>query len=170
MPAPLGATDQIPARIVFLGDSITDGHTYPLLVQASLATAWKPVPKCLNAGIGGDTAEGMLARLDRDVSALRPTLVSASAYVNDVVWCGARDLRSPDVRDRRQTSGQRHRSHAANDERSPQEAAQKLLDATNEIVRRIARDKKTRLGDVAAQFQPAVAAGEDRYLEPTVAI
>ncbi len=54
-------------RIVFLGDSITDGHTYPLLIQQALREAGQPVPLAINAGIGGDTAEGMRARLDRDV-------------------------------------------------------------------------------------------------------
>ncbi|MBE3069760.1 MAG: hypothetical protein IMZ66_05945, partial [Planctomycetes bacterium] len=72
-------------RIVFLGDSITDGFTYPLLVRQALAEAGRPVPALINAGIGGDTADGMLARLDRDVLAHRPTLVSMSVGVNDVL-------------------------------------------------------------------------------------
>jgi lysophospholipase L1-like esterase len=74
-----------PERIVFLGDSITDGDTYPLLVRQALAEAEKPVPVCINAGIGGDTAAGMLKRLDRDVFARRPTVVTLSAGINDVL-------------------------------------------------------------------------------------
>jgi lysophospholipase L1-like esterase len=70
-------------RIVFLGDSITDGDTYPLLVRQALVEAEKPAPACINAGIGGDTAAGMLKRLDRDVFARRPTLVTLSAGIND---------------------------------------------------------------------------------------
>ena len=42
--------------IVFLGDSITDGNTYPLLIHQALTEAGKPVPLCINAGIGGNTA------------------------------------------------------------------------------------------------------------------
>jgi len=72
-------------RIVLIGDSITDGHTYPLLLQASIKQAGKPVPICINAGIAGDTAQGMLARLDRDVFPHRPTLVTLSAGINDVL-------------------------------------------------------------------------------------
>lgn len=53
------AADTPPQRIVFIGDSITDGHTYPLLVRQALAEAHKPVPVCINAGISGDTAAGM---------------------------------------------------------------------------------------------------------------
>src|SRR6266550_5310454 len=68
-------------RIVFLGDSITDGDTYPQLVRQALAEAGKNVPICINAGIGGDTAAGMLKRLDRDVFSRKPTLVTLSAGI-----------------------------------------------------------------------------------------
>src|SRR5689334_10402093 len=70
-------------RIVFLGDSITDGHTYPLLIQQALREAGKPVPVCINAGIGGDTVKGMRARLDRDVFVHHPTLVTFLSAAND---------------------------------------------------------------------------------------
>jgi lysophospholipase L1-like esterase len=72
-------------RIVFIGDSITDGHTYPLLFEASLKRAGRPLPICINAGVAGDTAQGMLARLDRDVFSHHPTLVTLSAGINDVL-------------------------------------------------------------------------------------
>jgi lysophospholipase L1-like esterase len=66
-------------RIVFLGDSITDGHTLPLLVrQASGAT-------CINAGVAGDTAAGMRRRLERDVLPRRPNRVALSVGINDVL-------------------------------------------------------------------------------------
>lgn len=71
------------ARIVYLGDSITDGNTYPLIVQQSLADAKKPVPVWFNAGIGGNTAEMMLKRLDTDVFSHKPTIVTISAGIND---------------------------------------------------------------------------------------
>lgn len=72
-------------RIVFLGDSITDGFTYPLLLRQAFADAGLPAPAVINAGIASDTAEGVLARLDRDVFPHRPTLVSLSIGVNDVL-------------------------------------------------------------------------------------
>lgn len=72
----LGPRDE---RIVFLGDSITDGHTLPLLVrQASGAT-------CINAGVAGDTAAGMRKRLERDVLPRRPDRVALSVGINDVL-------------------------------------------------------------------------------------
>ncbi len=73
------------ARYVFVGDSITDGHTLPLLVRQALSEAGKPVPLVLNAGVAGDTAAGMRARLQRDVLSRKPTLVLFSAGINDVL-------------------------------------------------------------------------------------
>ena len=72
-------------RIVFLGDSITDGQTYQLLLRQALREAGRPVPVALNAGIGGDTAQGMRVRLERDVVACQPTLAALSAGINDAL-------------------------------------------------------------------------------------
>lgn len=72
-------------RVVFLGDSITDGFSYPLLVRQALEAAGRAPPVMVCAGIGGDTAAGMEKRLDRDVFVHQPTLVSLSAGVNDVL-------------------------------------------------------------------------------------
>jgi lysophospholipase L1-like esterase len=72
-------------RIAFLGDSITDGFTYPLLLRQAITEAGKPGPVLINAGIGGDTAVGMRKRLDRDVLAYHPNLVCLSVGINDVL-------------------------------------------------------------------------------------
>jgi lysophospholipase L1-like esterase len=72
-------------RVVFIGDSITDGHTYPLLVQQALMEAAYERPTFINAGIGGDTARDMAARLERDVLAFCPTFATLSAGINDVL-------------------------------------------------------------------------------------
>ncbi len=71
-------------RIVNLGDSITDGHTYPLLIEQALREAGKPVPKFIGEGIGGDTAAGIEKRLDRDCFVHHPTLVMLSCGINDM--------------------------------------------------------------------------------------
>jgi lysophospholipase L1-like esterase len=72
-------------RIVFVGDSITDGHTYPQLVRQALAEAGLPAPTVINAAVAGDTAAGMRKRLERDVLPRRPTVVALSAGVNDAL-------------------------------------------------------------------------------------
>jgi lysophospholipase L1-like esterase len=84
-PAKVKKPTKTGSRIVFLGDSITDGNTYPLLVQQALAEANRPVPVCINAGVAGDTAQGMRKRLRRDVLVCRPTLVTLSVGINDVL-------------------------------------------------------------------------------------
>ncbi len=71
------------SRIVFLGSSTTDGHTYPALLQQAFAEAKLPVPLCINAGVGGDVAEKMVKRIDRDVLAYKPTLVILQGGSND---------------------------------------------------------------------------------------
>jgi acyl-CoA thioesterase-1 len=69
---------------VFLGDSITSGHrlsadvAFPHRLGQALGL---PV---VNAGISGDTTEGGLLRLDRDVLVHRPRLVVVELGVNDV--------------------------------------------------------------------------------------
>ena len=70
-------------RTVFLGDSITDGNTYPSLVPDALRQAGLERMTAINAGIGGNTAAEMAARLERDVLVHRPTLVTFSSGGND---------------------------------------------------------------------------------------
>src|SRR6185295_20224777 len=74
-------------RIVVIGDSITDGNTYPMLVRQAIeaSDAKQPAPVCINAGIAGDTARGMRDRLERDVFVHRPTRITLSVGINDVL-------------------------------------------------------------------------------------
>jgi acyl-CoA thioesterase I len=70
--------------VVFLGNSITSGHrlstdvAFPHRLGQALGI---PV---VNAGISGDTTEGGLLRLDRDVLDHRPRLVVVELGVNDM--------------------------------------------------------------------------------------
>ncbi len=77
--------DLKPQRLVFLGDSITDGNTLAELVNQAFADAGETSPVCINAGVASDTAALMLKRLDRDVLPRRPDLVLLSAGINDVL-------------------------------------------------------------------------------------
>jgi lysophospholipase L1-like esterase len=65
-----------PDRIVFLGDSITDGwkDSDPGLFTGDI----------LNRGIGGQTTAQMLVRFRADVIALRPRIVHIMAGTNDI--------------------------------------------------------------------------------------
>ncbi|MDB5349967.1 MAG: metal-dependent hydrolase [Planctomycetota bacterium] len=74
-----------PRRVVCLGDSITDEFAYPEFAWKALDAAGMSGWTFLNAGVGGDSAETMRARLDRDVLSLRPEVVTISAGVNDAL-------------------------------------------------------------------------------------
>jgi RNA polymerase sigma factor (sigma-70 family) len=84
-PGPVGQAAVVPQRIVFVGDSSTDGNTYLLLLRQALARAGRPVPGCINAGVSTDTMRGVRDRLERDVFVHRPTLVAVSAGTHDAI-------------------------------------------------------------------------------------
>ncbi len=76
-------------RVVFYGDSITQDGGYARLVEEYVTTrfpSWKVAFE--NAGVGGDTVAGGWAgavqqRLERDVIAFRPTVVTIMLGMND---------------------------------------------------------------------------------------
>ena len=87
-------------RIVFAGDSVTDmgstnpigeglfesvGRSYVRIIENMLCT-WYPdvILRITNAGIGGNTSRDLLARWDRDVTALKPQWISICIGINDV--------------------------------------------------------------------------------------
>jgi acyl-CoA thioesterase I len=82
--SPRAGKPPVGQTIVFLGDSITSGHqlspdvAFPHRLGQTLGI---PV---VNAGISGDTTEGGLSRLDRDVLVHRPRLVVLELGVNDM--------------------------------------------------------------------------------------
>ena len=150
-------------RIVFVGDSITDGHTYPLMVRASIEAAGRAAPICINAGVAGDTAQGMLARLDRDVLVHRPTLVTLSAGINDVLRGVSTENYARDMR----AIAQR-----LSEEKIPlviltptilgpkHSAAQEKLSEYIEAIRGIAHEHNCRIAETHQALRTAAARGE----------
>lgn len=84
---------QEPVRIVCIGDSITGVYyhsgglrAYPEMLEIALRKASPQAQVTVrNAGISGDTTVGALARLDRDVLAHKPHLVTVMFGMNDMV-------------------------------------------------------------------------------------
>jgi lysophospholipase L1-like esterase len=73
--------------VVFLGDSITAARIYGKLIEAyTLLRFPGRKVRFYNAGRGGDTAAGGLARLGQDVFALHPTVLIIAYGVNDIGW------------------------------------------------------------------------------------
>jgi lysophospholipase L1-like esterase len=86
---PLQAQNQLPLKdgdkLVFWGDSITDFGYYVPFVQMALAI--KEPGKTIdvhNAGVGGDTVERAMVRLDYDVLAFKPAYVFVCLGTNDL--------------------------------------------------------------------------------------
>jgi lysophospholipase L1-like esterase len=72
--------------LICIGDSLTQGadipvgHAWPALTANALNL------KAVNAGIGGDTTQGMLARFYPEVVAARPDFVFIMGGTNDLWW------------------------------------------------------------------------------------
>ena len=80
--------------IMFFGDSITDGgrdykdwnslgYGYPLLVDSRLGLEKPEAYKVLNRGVSGDRVADLYARLERDVIAAKPDILSILAHTLD---------------------------------------------------------------------------------------
>ena len=71
-------------RVMFLGDSITEQYQYSSYIELYLTTRY-PGAKLtfLNAGIGGDTAHGGLARFQKHVLDEKPTVLLINFGMND---------------------------------------------------------------------------------------
>jgi lysophospholipase L1-like esterase len=85
--------DKVPLTIIALGSSSTAGagasnpmKSYPARLQIELSSIW-PNEKIqvINAGVGGQLANDMVARLDKDVLSKKPQLVIWQTGVNDAV-------------------------------------------------------------------------------------
>lgn len=73
--------------VVFLGDSITAEGTYARIIENyTLLRFPDRRVTFINAGVGGDTAEDGLKRLQHDVLRHRPTLVTVAFGINDIGW------------------------------------------------------------------------------------
>ncbi|MCE9566909.1 MAG: SGNH/GDSL hydrolase family protein [Planctomycetes bacterium] len=71
-------------RIVFLGDSITAQYQYSSYIELYLTTRFPEGNfTFLNAGIGGDTANGGAGRFQRSVLDEKPTAVTINFGMND---------------------------------------------------------------------------------------
>jgi lysophospholipase L1-like esterase len=163
--APMPTTRQ---RIVFLGDSITDGNTYPNLVAQSLAAAGRPVPVVINAGIAGNTAAQMLDRLDKDVLVFEPDLVVFNAGANDA----GHNVEPADfaatmaaIAERLDAAGIELMILTTSPNLTRNDEPKARVDAYVALMRDYAAAHEHRLGDANAMLAAAHAAG-DRIMEP----
>src|SRR5687767_7772905 len=87
--APLHAADkpfffQKGDRVLFLGDSITEQYQYSNCIELYLTTRYPDWNLFfLNAGIGGDTANGGARRFQKHVLDEKPTAITINFGMND---------------------------------------------------------------------------------------
>lgn len=73
--------------VVFLGDSITAARGYGKVIENyTLLRYPQRKVRFINAGHGGDTAEGGLKRLERDVFSHGATVLTVAYGINDIGW------------------------------------------------------------------------------------
>ncbi len=101
-PAPKDAPKELQLKagdqIVAMGDSITAGGGYLRDTDAVLAQQYPDLklPKIINVGIGGQKAEDMVKRFDKDVVQKKPQWVTISVGINDV-WHRVKTPHDSDV-------------------------------------------------------------------------
>lgn len=71
-------------RVVFFGDSLTEGRPGAAYVRLLEADARLGAVELVNAGVGGDTVFDLLARVDRDVVARSPDAVVVFVGINEM--------------------------------------------------------------------------------------
>ena len=151
-------------KVAFLGDSITAfGATppggYVRLVESALAQQGVKIA-VIPAGVSGNTSKDMLARLDRDVLAKKPTLMTLSCGVNDV-WHGptgvALEPYKDNIRaivDHAQAAGIKVVILTATMiGEDPAAANNQKLAAYNDFLRALAKEKNLPLADLNADEQ-----------------
>ena len=141
-------------KVVFLGDSITAGGTWPggyiTLTALGLKAAGIDI-KAGNAGVGGNRSREELARLDRDVLKYKPDWV--------LVSCGVNDSNSGEYG----VPPDEFKSNVTKIVEQAQAAHVKVMIMTNtvgredfgQILRDVAKEKKCVLADVRAPYQKA---------------
>jgi len=73
--------------VVFLGDSITAARGYGKVIENyTLLRYPQRKVRFINAGWGGDTAEGGWKRLERDVFSRGATVLTVAYGINDIGW------------------------------------------------------------------------------------
>ena len=96
------SSDASPPRVVFLGDSLTEGThgaSYLAVLRSMLAqTPALSDVELINAGVGGDTVENLLRRVATDVTSHDPNWVVVLIGANDcTTWLIRRGLWRPIV-------------------------------------------------------------------------
>ena len=155
-------------KIAFLGDSITQfggnnpGGYVNLVIKGLEVNGLKVAP--IKAGISGHKSNDMLARVDRDVISKKPDIMTLSCGVNDV-WHGERGVPLEAYKtnitalvDKVQAANIKVvilTSTLINDMNNPNSLK---LDAYNDFLRSLAKERKLPLADLSADMKEIMKA------------
>ncbi len=173
--APVLADEKAPPlmkgeRIVFLGDSITQGGVgpkgYVTLIKTALAEKHKDLGiEVIGAGISGNKVPDLQKRLQKDVLAKKPTLVVIYIGINDV-WHGEKDPAKGTPKDefaaglkeiigKIQAAGARVvlcTPSVIGEKKGGANQLDPLLDEYSEVSRKVAAETKSQLCDLRKAF------------------
>lgn len=157
-------------RIIFLGDSITEGGVgetgYVTLIRNALAEKQRDLGvEVIGAGIGGDKVPDLQKRLASDVLKRRPTLVVVYIGINDV-WHGEVNPKNGTSKERFENGlkdivGQVKGAGAnvllctpsvIGEKQAGQNRLDPQLDAYSDITRKVAQETKVPLCDLRKEF------------------
>lgn len=150
-------------RVIALGDSLTDGDTWPILVATALRQARLPTPRFINAGIGGDTSAGMLQRLERDVYIYKPSMVILNVGANDAGYLSPEQYRTnleQLFKDFRQHDIDVMALTITPGRNSRPGGKRKIF---NDVLRDVTRQFNFRIAETGAELERGAVAGEDLW-------
>lgn len=162
------AAGKEPVRIVCIGDSITGVYyhsgsrrAYPEMLQLALQQLYPQSQlSVVNAGRSGDTTTGGLKRLDRDVLAHKPQLVTIMFGMNDLVKTPVADFQKNlrEMISRCRQSGAEVLLCTQNSvvETEPRPSAR--LTEFTQIIRAVAKEEALAVADCHAAFESVRAA------------
>jgi lysophospholipase L1-like esterase len=166
--AALLAAGREPVRIVCIGDSITGVYyhsgsrrAYPEMLQLALQQLYPQAQLSVrNAGISGDTTTGGLKRLERDVLAHKPQLVTIMFGMNDLVATPV-DVFKKNLREMitrcRQSGAEVVLCTQNSIVESPQRPSARLVEFT-QAIRDVAKEEALVVADCFAAFEAVHAA------------
>ena len=154
-------------RVVCIGDSITDGNTYPQIVMQAFADAGMPVPAMICGGVVSNVAAQMAARFDPFLD-MKPDIVTFSAGTNDSL----RNVTPEEYEKALRSIADKCKARNINmilltpcainvgDTNKPNADAEALGEKFAEILRAVARENGWAVAEVSALQKAARAKGE----------
>lgn len=162
-----------PTKVVCFGDSVTGVyyHTggrraYTDVLKLALSEAWPKTPiEAINAGVSGNTTKNALERIEKDVLAHQPDVVTVMFGLNDMTRVAIEDYRAnlKEIITRVRASGAEVVLCTPNSvEDTADRPTAKLIEYA-EVVRAVAAEEDVALADVYQDFAAIRARDEQAW-------